>query len=116
MRFVKINEKKYKAEDIGSVIQESLDFLGENIETLQRELVYDLLLRMITFKIAQEFDKQGIKINNNLNLINLVINKEEFFYNGVTYRDKNLHLSIGYLPDVDISGRKVTKTAFGRID
>lgn len=116
MKFKRINEKRYSCSGIEEVLKEIYDYIYNDPKEkrFKDELQYELILRILTYRVSQEFFKQGNTIDNKLDLINIVIDKEELFTSDHQISNEQLIISTGMLRDMSPDGSVETKIVFGR--
>lgn len=126
LKFIQISDMLWEAK----YLREKLDYiivsLGLNyededykyeIKDFQEDLVADLIIRVLALELTKKFKESGLRITNKMDLINVVVKKEELEndYN-INLSNDDLYFNIGYFKDRDVDGEIKNKLIFGRCD
>ena len=115
MEFKRVNDKRYECINFKDTLEEVYGSVyGQHHVRFKDELLHDLILRILTFRIASEFFKQGNMIENKLDVLNIHIDKEYLFVNDTQLSKENMVISVGNLRDMGPDGSVETKVVFGR--
>lgn len=116
VEFIKINNKKYEARNIKEILKEEVDrTMGFKVDKIQEVLIYDLILKNLTYRLTCEFFRSGLLIDNELDLLNVVVKREDLEYEGLILSKNDMTISLGvYKEYVQGSNEIESRYVFGR--
>lgn len=115
MDFKRVNDKRYECINFKDTLKEVYESIyGQYHAKFKDELLHDLILRILAFRISSEFFKQGNMIENKLDVLNIHVDKEYLFIDNMQLSKENMIISVGNLRDMGPDGSVETKVVFGR--